>query len=103
MHGSQQGRCERGRSTPASWLTDAVPYPGVPQFREALAMLTEVVELCPSFTLGYYKVALVLLALGGPSAIAQARHPFRCAARLEPDNSILRGNIDLTLRVIMYD
>lgn len=41
-----------------------------------------------------------MLALGGPEAVVRAKNPFRCAVRLEPENIVLRGNVDMTLRLI---
>ena len=71
-----------------------------PQFADAETALLEALNLCPSFSLAYYKVALCMLAQLGPAGLATAKHPFRCAARLEAGNRIMRGNIDLVLRVI---
>lgn len=56
----------------------------------------------PSFTLAYYKAALCAVAIHGPPGMEQAKHLFRCAARLEPANRVLCGNIDLVLRVLSY-
>ena len=70
------------------------------QYRAALDTFLELVELFPSWTLAHYKAGLAMLALGGPEAVVRAKNPFRCAVRLEPENIVLRGNVDMTLRLI---
>jgi len=70
-------------------------------FGEALPLLERVLDLAPSCTLAWYKLALCTLAMDGPSALegGDAAELFRCAASLEPGNEPLRANIDLALRV----
>jgi len=81
---------------------DTLRFVSVVQFEEAQEMLLEALGICPSLPLAYYKLALCILAQGGPAALSAAKHPLRCAARLEVGNRVMRGSIDMVLRVITY-
>ncbi|CAM9422001.1 unnamed protein product, partial [Discosporangium mesarthrocarpum] len=55
---------------------------------------------CPSITVGYYRLALALLAARGRHAVNEATWLLNCALSLEEDNVHLQGGVDLVLRII---
>lgn len=69
------------------------------QLVEAMAVCEDIVERFPNSTLAYFKLAVLQLALLGASGMQTAALLLRQATQLEPTNSILRGNVDLVLRM----
>eukprot|EP00753_Platysulcus_tardus_P000606 PLAT10585.2.p3 GENE.PLAT10585.2~~PLAT10585.2.p3 ORF type:complete len:137 (+),score=39.08 PLAT10585.2:312-722(+) len=69
------------------------------RFDEAAALLAEVINRFPSFTLAWYRLALCKAAVRGPAALKDITPLLRCAMTLEPDNKAMRGGVDLLLRL----
>ena len=71
------------------------------RFASAIPLLERALDVAPSFTLAWYKLALATLGRDGPCAIesGDAADLLRCAASLEQESEHLRANIDLVLRV----
>ena len=71
------------------------------RFAAAIPLLERALDVAPSFTLAWYKLALASLAVHGPNAMdsGDAADLLRCAASLEGGSEHLRANVDLVLRV----
>jgi hypothetical protein len=69
------------------------------QLVEAMALCEDIVERFPNSTLGFFKLALIQLALLGSPAMQTAALLLRQATQLEPENHILQTKVELMLRI----
>jgi len=74
-------------------------------FQGACDAFLTLVEWFPGFALVYWKAAVALLALyPAPEShilvLSEATGLFRCAVSLEPNNTAIRENIDLVLKML---